>query len=107
MNSGGSFGASPLEQHIGLGRARRIEALEIWWPTSKTRRTFHDVPMRQFVQIKEFDKDIVVLQRRSFNIPFKQEASAPVSAKGGELKGAKKQLMFPSARPHDNLGLCR
>jgi hypothetical protein len=84
VNSGGSFGASPLEQHIGLGRARRIEALEIWWPTSKTRQTFHDVPMRQFIQIKEFDKDFVVLHRRSFSIPFKQEPSAPVSARAGD-----------------------
>ena len=36
VNSGGSFGASPLEQHIGLSRARRIDTIEIWWPTSIT-----------------------------------------------------------------------
>jgi hypothetical protein len=83
VNSGGSFGASPLEQHIGLGRARQIETLEIWWPTSKTRQAFHDVPMKQFIQVKEFDKDFVLLHRRSFNIPFKQEVPAPVSASSG------------------------
>jgi hypothetical protein len=72
-----------LEQHIGLGRARRIETLEIWWPTSNTRQTFHDVPMKQFIQIKEFDNNFVLLHRRSFSIPFKQVPSAPASAGGG------------------------
>ncbi|MGB5294798.1 MAG: CRTAC1 family protein, partial [Thermoanaerobaculia bacterium] len=36
VNSGGSFGANPLRQTIGLGRADRIEAVEIYWPTSDT-----------------------------------------------------------------------
>jgi hypothetical protein len=82
VNSGGSFGASPLEQHIGLGGARRIESLEIWWPTSKTRQTFHEVPMKQFIQVKEFDNNFVLLHRRSFSIPLKPEPSAPLSAGG-------------------------
>jgi hypothetical protein len=32
VNSGGSFGANPLRQTIPLGRASRIEGLEILWP---------------------------------------------------------------------------
>ena len=36
VGSGGSFGASPLAQHIGLGKAARIVDLEIWWPTTNT-----------------------------------------------------------------------
>ena len=39
VGSGGSFGASPLEQHIGLGKSARIVELEIWWPMSNTRQT--------------------------------------------------------------------
>src|SRR6185503_5951961 len=31
VTSGGSFGASPLEQHIGLGKAARVQDIEIWW----------------------------------------------------------------------------
>jgi hypothetical protein len=69
VGSGGSFGASPLRQHIGLGRAKRIEAIEISWPTSKTRQTFRDVPMNQFIEIKEFAKTFTVQRRRSF--PFR------------------------------------
>ena len=35
VGSGGSFGASPLEQHIGLGKSARIVDLEIWWPAQQ------------------------------------------------------------------------
>lgn len=69
VGSGGSFGASPLQQHIGLGQAKRVTAIEIGWPTSKTRQTFRDVPMNQFIQIKEFEKTFTVQRRRSF--PFR------------------------------------
>ena len=69
--SGGSFGSSPLEQHIGLGKAKRIEAIEIWWPTSKTRQTFRNISVNQSIEIKEFAKDFTVLQRRSFPLPSK------------------------------------
>ena len=33
VGSGGSFGASPLRQHIGLGKAERVVRLEIRWPS--------------------------------------------------------------------------
>jgi ASPIC and UnbV len=32
VNSGGSFGASSLRPHIGVGKAMTIDALEIRWP---------------------------------------------------------------------------
>lgn len=54
--SGGTFGASPLAQHIGLGKAELIKTLEIWWPTSNTRQIFHNVGVNQYVEIKEFEK---------------------------------------------------
>lgn len=69
--SGGSFGGSPLEQHIGLGKAKRIEAIEIWWPTSKTRQIFRNISVNQSIEIKEFAKDYTVRQRRSFALPSK------------------------------------
>jgi hypothetical protein len=39
VTSGASFGGSPFRQHIGLGDARRIAAVEIYWPA--TGRTEH------------------------------------------------------------------
>ncbi len=37
VSTGGSFGASPLRQEIGLGQAKSIKSIEIFWPvTGKT-----------------------------------------------------------------------
>jgi len=62
--SGGSFGSSPLQQLIGVGRATRIETLEIWWPTSQTRQTFHDVGLNQYIEVKEFAKEYTLQKAR-------------------------------------------
>jgi hypothetical protein len=53
VTSGGSFGASSLRQEIGLGRARRIDAMEIWWPASGSRQIFRNVKVNQFIEIEE------------------------------------------------------
>jgi tetratricopeptide (TPR) repeat protein len=53
VNSGGSFGASPFEQHIGLGKASRVAEVEVRWPASGTRQLFADVPKNQIIQIRE------------------------------------------------------
>ena len=61
VNSGGSFGASSLEQEIGLGRTRRIISLEVYWPTSGTRQVFHDVPLDSFIEVREGDDEFTVV----------------------------------------------
>ena len=53
VNSGGSFGANPLRQTIGLSKASRIERLDITWPATGLQQTFRDVPMNQFIEITE------------------------------------------------------
>ena len=68
VGSGGSFGASPLTQHIGLGKSARIVNLEIWWPTSNSRQDFTDVAVDQFLEIKEFGKNYTKLVRHSFRL---------------------------------------
>jgi hypothetical protein len=60
VNSGGSFGANPLEQTIGLGKAEGIEFLEVYWPTSDLTQTFRDVPMGRSIQIREGSDRFVV-----------------------------------------------
>ena len=62
--SGGSFGSSPLSQLIGVGKATRVETLEVWWPTSKTRQAFHNVGLNQYVEVKEFAKEYTQQQAR-------------------------------------------
>jgi hypothetical protein len=53
VNSGGSFGASPLVQQIGVGQAVEVERLEILWPTTGKTQVFQDVPVGRHVVITE------------------------------------------------------
>ncbi len=53
VNSGGSFGASPLRQHLGLGGATVIESLEVHWPASGRTQRFELVPSNTSIAIRE------------------------------------------------------
>jgi hypothetical protein len=68
VGSGGSFGASPLTQHIGLGKSARIVQLVIWWPTSNTFQHFTHVEKNQFLEIKEFAEDYTKLERKPYRL---------------------------------------
>jgi hypothetical protein len=72
-----SFGANPLEQHIGLGHAARVASLEVWWPASRSRQRFTDLPADQFIAIREFDSTYRRLERKPFRIggPSKDSAA--------------------------------
>lgn len=65
VNSGGSFGCNPLRQNIGLGKADRIESIEIYWPTSDLTQTFRDVAMDQAIELVEGDKEFKTLKLNS------------------------------------------
>jgi hypothetical protein len=69
VGTGGSFGGSPLRQHIGLGKAAHIENIEIWWPASKTRQKFTDVMPNQFLEIKESATSPAKLNYPAFRHP--------------------------------------
>jgi hypothetical protein len=64
VNSGGSFGASPLQQHLGLGKAARRVDLEVFWPVSGTRQHFANVAKNRAIEIHELSDRIVPLNRR-------------------------------------------
>ncbi len=53
VNSGGTFGANPLRQTIGLGKAKRIDRLEVYWPTTKKTQVFKDIGINRGVTIVE------------------------------------------------------
>jgi hypothetical protein len=89
VGSGGSFGASPLEQHIGLGKSARVLEIEIWWPATNTRQTFTNVSKNQFVEIKEFAKEYARLQRKSFHLG--KESRDAVALGGATAQGLAKQ----------------
>ena len=66
VNSGGSFGASPLEQAIGLGQAEQIISVEVYWPTSGTVQVLRDVPLDTRIEIREGGGGYAVLDLRRF-----------------------------------------
>jgi hypothetical protein len=55
VGTGGSFGASSLQQEIGLGNASGIKTLEIRWPSSDKVQRFSGVPIDTCIEIKEGD----------------------------------------------------
>jgi hypothetical protein len=54
VGSGASFGANPLQQTIGLGKAGSVATLEVYWPTSRTTQVFHGVAVNQAIAVTEF-----------------------------------------------------
>jgi tetratricopeptide (TPR) repeat protein len=77
VGSGGPFGASPLQQHIGLGKSAKITNIEVWWPASNTRQNFSGVKVNQFIEVKEFAKNYTKLERE----PFRLDGAKPNAAK--------------------------
>ncbi len=55
VGTGSSFGANPLRQRIGLGRARRAEAIEIVWPGRGHKQMLRAVDPGRRVVIVEDD----------------------------------------------------
>ena len=53
VNSGGSFGANPLRQAIGVGQAKHIQRLEVLWPTTGDVQSFENLAVDQFIEIGE------------------------------------------------------
>ena len=68
VNSGGSFGANPLRQSIGLGQADVIERLDVYWPCSNLRQSFHDVPLDCVIRIVEGEDRWQQLDRPAFQL---------------------------------------
>ena len=54
VSSGSSFGANPLQQTIGLAKAKRVALLEVHRPASRTTQVFRDIPADQAIEVTEF-----------------------------------------------------
>jgi tetratricopeptide (TPR) repeat protein len=62
VNSGGSFGSSPLRQHIGIGTATAIDRIEIKWPVTGKVQVFEKPPLNTNIRIKENNAAISTYQ---------------------------------------------
>ena len=72
-----SFGGSPARQEIGLGDAQSIESLEIWWPASGDRRTYHKIPLDRRIRIVEGNSVIEELDYRPIEFGTSSELPRP------------------------------
>lgn len=84
VNSGGSFGANPLRQELGLGDATAIRSVEIFWPTTGQRQSFSGLEPGRLYEIAEGNPAArqVELQPIQFNLtsrghPHARQASTP------------------------------
>jgi hypothetical protein len=53
VSAGGSFGASPLRQHVGIGDARRIVSVEIRWPATGKTQTLTGIEPGRWHHVRE------------------------------------------------------
>jgi len=58
VGSVGSFGGSPYRQEIGLGPAKEIEEIQVFWPTSRITQVFRRVGVNRFYEIREGEKNL-------------------------------------------------
>ncbi|MDE0859704.1 MAG: CRTAC1 family protein [Akkermansiaceae bacterium] len=73
VTSGGSFGANPLRQIIGLGKATSVTSLKVFWPTTGKTQTFSEVSAGQTIQIVEGENRFTILKIEA--APFRKSSS--------------------------------
>ena len=69
VGSGGSFGASPLRQEIGLGRAESIERVEIHWPASGATQVLNGLELDHSYLVREGESAPVAMHLGTFRLP--------------------------------------
>ncbi len=76
VGHGGSFGASSLQQEIGLGRARALRSIEVRWPRTGKVQTFRDVAMDRIVKLTEGQPDLVPVELKRLDFSAAGKAHA-------------------------------
>jgi len=80
ISSGSSFGANPLEQTIGLGKAGGVALLEVHWPGSGATQVFRDVPVDQAIQIDEFADSYRTMRHSRIPLPTSEQEGMSAQA---------------------------
>ncbi len=63
VSSGGSFGANPLQIHIGLGDATKVKSITIQWPGKRSLQNFENIAVNQFLIITENSNIVKIIDR--------------------------------------------
>lgn len=66
-STGGSFGANPLRQQVGLGKADSISRLEITWPVTGKTQTFTNVTVNKLYAVRENSQTLRTLDLKPFH----------------------------------------
>ena len=70
VSTGGSFGASSLQQEIGLGQAIKIDEIEVRWPNREGKKeAFLDLAVNQYYTLTEGTGTVEPAQEQA--IPFR------------------------------------
>ena len=69
VSSGSSFGANPLQQTIGIGKASQIASLEIHCPTSGKTQVFRNNDVNQAIEVTEFAENYRKLDWKPVPVP--------------------------------------
>jgi hypothetical protein len=73
VNSGGSYGASSLEKHIGLGTAKSIDKLTIYWASDPKKQEHFNIPSNEKILVNR-KGDLQIVPVRKFSLDeHKQE----------------------------------
>jgi hypothetical protein len=79
VNSGGSFGCSPLRREIGVGQATVIDEIAIAWPGSGGVQVLKNVNPDQFIKVVEGQEGFQPVERKA--LAFKRsDGSIPMCA---------------------------
>lgn len=62
VSTGGSFGANPLRQTIGLGSASMVTQLNVYWPTTGMTQSFYSISADKAIQIVEGQDNYTTLK---------------------------------------------
>jgi hypothetical protein len=68
VSSGGSFGASTLQQLVGLGKASSIRSIEVRWPTTGQVQILKDIEMDQIIRIREGEIAPIPVRIKRFSV---------------------------------------
>jgi hypothetical protein len=68
VGAGGSFGDSSLQQELGLGQARSLEAVEITWPATGRTEVHRGLAMDRVWKIREGDPEAVAVPVKAIRL---------------------------------------
>jgi hypothetical protein len=80
VGSGGSFGGNPMRQQIGVGEARRVSSVEVFWPATGETQRVTGLGLRRWYEIREGEARPRVLDRPASTRPRPRSGEKTVAS---------------------------